>query len=334
MEQRAAENIITLEQHLMEEQQKRRDPDSSTLFSWLLSGIALASKVIAGKVRRGPMIDLFGAAGEVNVQGEEQQKLDVIADQTLQRALGYRSNVGIIASEENEEPVVIHDFREGGKYIVLFDPLDGSSNIDVNVPVGTIFSVLARPEGVSRDESKDILQSGVNQLASGYVLYGAATVLVYTVGTGVHLFTLDPDIGTFVLCMENLSIPESYKSYSTNEGNRHSFPDGIQRYLDWVQDEANGPYSARYVGSLVADFHRILYKGGVYLYPPTKKQPEGKLRLMYEASPMAFLAEQAGGKASDGSGRIMEIEPSSLHQRVPFYIGSSNEVDKVIEFVD
>ncbi len=324
--------IKTVERHFLE--RKGRNPHATTEFCWLLSGITLACKIIASQISRAGLLEIVGETGEVNVQGEEVQKLDVIANQTLVKCLGYRGNIGLLVSEEDEEPHVISDSGDKGKYIVLFDPLDGSSNINANVNIGTIFSIMERPERAAHGDVKsDVLQPGLRQVAAGYVIYGASTVLAYTAGFGVHMFTLDPSIGAFVLAQENVRMPETGKIYSVNEANRRKFPAGIQKYLDWVQSEDSGGYSLRYIGSLVADFHRTLIRGGVFLYPPTKKSPGGKLRLLYEANPLAFLAEQAGGLATDGKQRILEKVPKAMHERTPLIIGSKGEVEKVLSFM-
>src|SRR5438105_4593002 len=320
--------LMTVQQHILEEQ-RRRHPHASGEFSWLLSGITLATKIVAAQVRRAGLADILGATGKENVQGEVVQKLDVLANQALHWCLGNRGNVAIMASEENEEPIVVPRDRAHGKYVVIFDPLDGSSNIDVNVSVGTIFSILRRepdPDG-TRDPLEDVLQAGVRQVAAGYVVYGSSTMLVYTVGNGVAGFTLDPSIGAFVISHDHIRMPTSGSIYSVNEANSDSFPEPYRRYLAHLRSGATGrTYSSRYIGSLVADFHRTLLKGGVFLYPPTAHYPSGKLRLMYEANPIAFLAEQAGGMATDGQGRILEIQPSSLHQRTPLLVGSREEM--------
>lgn len=322
--------FITVQQHIMEMQ--RRHPTATGDFSLLLAGIALATRFIANEVRRAGLKDVFGGTGDVNVQGELVQKLDQYADDTIIRCLDYRDVVSMIASEENQEAILLHNSPDGGKYIVIFDPLDGSSNIDVNVSVGTIFSILEQPVHKEKEES-DILQPGYRQLAGGYVLYGPSTELVYTTGHGVHMFTLDPDIGTFILFDEGKVIPSSGKIYSINEGNFESFPKGIQKWLEYVKKKENGPYTSRYVGSLVADFHRTLLKGGIFVYPATTKHPNGKLRLLYEANPLSFITEQAKGKATNGEGRILDIKPDSLHQRTPLIIGSADEVDLVQKFL-
>ena len=324
--------LMTVEQHILEEQ-RRRFPRASGEFSWLLSGITYAAKIVASHIYRAGLVNVLGSAGQINVQGETQQKLDVLANQTLLACLGSRGNVAIMASEENEEPVVVPRDFENGRYVVIFDPLDGSSNIDVNVSVGTIFSILGREPG-KRDPMTDVLQSGYRQQSAGYVVYGSSTMLVYTTGTGVHGFTLDPTIGAFILSHDNICMPERGMIYSVNEANADSFPEAYGRFLAYVRSGATGRhYSSRYIGSLVADFHRTLLKGGIFLYTPTKNHPEGKLRLMYEANPIAFLAEQAGGIATDGHRRILEISPTSLHQRTPLITGSREDVELLMNMV-
>ena len=322
----------TFQRHIAEQQ--RAHPTATGEFSWLLSGITLATKAIASQVRRIGLGDLRGAAGGENVQGETVQKMDRYADDMLMDCLAYRDQVGVMVSEENQEPVVTKNVADG-KYVVLFDPLDGSSNLDCNVPVGTIFAVYARPPatGTRGDPLQDVLQPGNKLLAAGYVLYSSSTVLAYTTGAGVHMFTLDPAIGAYVLSSEHVMMPARSPIYSCNEGNAESFPPAISRYLTWAKSRAAGPYTSRYIGSLVSDFHRTLLKGGVFLYPPTQKQPKGKLRLLYESNPMAFLAEQAGGAASDGHGRILDRIPTSLHERTPLYVGSRDEVETVLRFL-
>jgi fructose-1,6-bisphosphatase I len=322
-------SLLTVEQHILMEQ-RRNYPHASGEFSWLLSGLTLAAKLVSAEVRRAGLAGILGSAGTTNVQGETVQKLDVLANQALLHCLGTRGNVAVMASEENEEPMVVERDPSDGKYIVIFDPLDGSSNIDVNVSVGTIFSILRRDPAAParRDPLDDVLQAGTQQLAAGYVLYGSSTVLVFTTGHGVHGFTLDPSIGAFILSHENLRMPQHGTIYSVNEANADTFPESYQRYLALLRSGGAGrTYSSRYVGSLVADFHRTLLKGGIFLYPPTRHYPGGKLRLMYEANPIAFIAEQAGGAASDGSQRILDIPPTSLHQRTPLVVGSRAEMD-------
>jgi fructose-1,6-bisphosphatase I len=322
-------SLLTVEQHILMEQRRLR-PHSSGEFSWLLSGITLAAKLVSAQVRQAGLANILGAAGTTNVQGEAVQKLDVLANQALLHCLGSRGNVAVMASEENEQPMVVERDPAAGRYIVVFDPLDGSSNIDVNVSVGTIFSILQRDpsQASTRDPRDEVLQPGVKQLAAGYVLYGSSTVLVFTTGHGVNGFTLNPSIGAFILSHPNIRMPSSGTIYSVNEANADSFPEPYQRFLALLRAGATGrTYSSRYVGSLVADFHRTLLKGGIFLSPPTRHYPGGKLRLMYEANPIAFIAEQAVGAASDSKGRILDIRPTSLHQRVPLLVGSREEME-------
>jgi fructose-1,6-bisphosphatase I len=315
--------IMTVEQHLL--QQQRGVSEATGTFSWLLGGISLATKMVEAKIRVGGLSNVLGAFGAVNVQGEQQQKLDVYANEALLHCLGLEEGVAALVSEENDHPVLVNLDPEKGKYIVVFDPLDGSSNIDVNVNVGTIFSILRR----DGDLTGSILQPGHKQVAAGYVVYGPSTVLVYTSGHGVHGFVLDPTVGAFVLSHERMMMPDQGTYYSTNEANFVSWPVEYQEYVQRLQrSELNGvAYSSRYIGSLVADFHRTLLKGGVFLYPPTKKAPKGKLRLLYEANPLAFLAEQAGGAAVNGAERILDLKPTDIHERTPFIVGSKVEVE-------
>lgn len=318
-------DIVTLQAHIL--QQQARHPDATGQFSWILSALAISAKMISSHVRRARLDDVLGAAGQSNVQGEQQQKLDVIANEILLRTLGGREGVAIVASEENEEPVILRtDDSAERKYCVLFDPLDGSSNLDVCGAVGTIFSIL-RKDQQATDPQQALLQSGVQQVAAGYVLYGSSTVFVLSIGLGVDMFVLDPAYGAFIRVAQGMQIPPTNKCYSVNEGNRLSFPVGYQKYLSWAQETG---YSSRYAGAMVADVHRILLQGGVFMYPPTQKAPNGKLRLMYEANPMAMLVEQAGGKALCGPGqRILQVQPTDIHQRVPVVLGSRDEVDHV-----
>lgn len=321
--------IKTVEQHLLEQQ--ARFPHATGEFSWLLSGITLATKIIQSQVQRAGLSEILGETGRINVQGEEVQKLDEIANRTIIDCLSSRGNVGILVSEEDDEPHLIQKAGKLGRYIVLFDPLDGSSNINANVSIGTIFSILHRDRMDDNHTMEDILQPGYAQVAAGYVVYGSSTVMAYTAGNGVHMFTLDPSIGAFVLAQENVKMPAAARTYSVNEAYREQFPDGIQEYLDWTKTK-EADYSLRYIGSLVADFHRTLIRGGVFLYPPTKKAPEGKLRLLYEANPLSFIAEQAGGVATDGKQRILDKQPKSMHDRTPLLIGSRDEVARVQSF--
>jgi fructose-1,6-bisphosphatase I len=318
--------IVTLQSHIL--QQQARFPEATGALSWVLSAISISAKMIAAQVRRARLEDVLGSAGEQNVQGETQQKLDVIANEILMRNLGGRQGVAVVASEENEQAVILRDTNDGEtRYCVMFDPLDGSSNLDIAGGVGTIFSILRKDRRSSRIEDS-LLQPGTRQVAAGYVLYGSSTVMLLTIGSGVDMFVLDPSIGAFVRVAEGLQIPKRNKCYSLNEGNRLTLPEGYQRYLNWAQE--NG-YSSRYVGAMVADVHRIMIQGGVFMYPPTKKAPNGKLRLMYEANPMAFLVEQAGGKALAAPGqRILDLAPREIHQRTCVVLGSADEVDHVV----
>jgi fructose-1,6-bisphosphatase I len=322
----STKDIVTLQSHILSRQAGA--PEAKGTLSWILSAISISAKIIADNVRRARLEDVLGSVGTDNIQGEQQQKLDVIANEILLRTLGGREGVAIVASEENEEPVIIRDTKQGDRrYCVLFDPLDGSSNLDVAGGVGTIFSILRQDRRAEKAEDS-LLQPGDEQVAAGYILYGSSTIFMLTLGDGVDMFVLDPAIGAFIRVEEQLQIPAAHKSYSLNEGNRLSFPEGFQNYLTWAQ--SNG-YSSRYAGAMVGDVHRILLKGGVFMYPPTAKAPDGKLRLMYEANPMAMIVENAGGKAVAAPGqRIQEVVPTNIHQRVPVILGSPLEVDQVI----
>lgn len=312
---------------------------SSGELSRLINSIRLAAKVVNHEIRKAGLVDITGASGDINVQGETQQKLDILANDLFKQTLINREIVCGIASEEEDDFVIVEgkDKTNENKYVLLMDPLDGSSNIDVNVSVGTIFSIYRRVSPVGTPVTKeDFLQKGNEQVAAGYVAYGTSTMLVFTTGNGVNGFTLNPAIGTFYLSHPNMKFPEIGKIYSVSEGYFTYFQEGMKRFLVHCKDlnEAdNRPYTARYVGSLVTDFHRNMIKGGVYIYPSTTITPNGKLRLLYECNPMAFICEQAGGKASDGFTRIMDIAPSELHQRVPFFCGSKQMVEKAEEFM-
>lgn len=327
------QSLITILQHIYEDQ-RRYYPTATGEFSWLLSGLTLATKVIAAQVRRAGIVDVLGNTGSSNVQGEEVKKLDILANQALQHYLSQRGVVAVMASEENENPLVVPRDREQGKYVVVFDPLDGSSNIDVAVSVGTIFSILRREPDPSRSREPlaDVLQKGSAQVAAGYVVYGSSTQFVYTTGHGVHSFTLDPSIGAYILTRANIKMPESGNIYSVNDGYFHEFPEPYQRFIESLRKGEYGrTYTSRYIGSLIADFHRTLLKGGVFLYPPTKKHAQGKLRLLYEANPIAFLAEQANGIAHNGMLRVLDIIPKDLHQRTPLLVGSKFEMETLIK---
>jgi fructose-1,6-bisphosphatase I len=329
--ERNPSTLLTVQQHILREQE--RVPGAGGEFAWLMSGITLATKMIAARVRRAGLTDVLGAAGATNVQGEEQQKLDVYANDALLHALSWRDSIGFVASEENERPVAVHHGSPAAKYAVVFDPLDGSSNIDVNVSVGTTFSVLRRPADGRQDVSAWVLQPGRAQVAAGYVLYGSSTMLVYSTGNGVHGFTLDPSVGAYVLSHEDIRMPEAGRYYSVNEAYADEFPPAYRAFLAHVRGGGLGRrYGSRYIGSMVADFHRTLLKGGIFLYPPTADAPAGKLRLLYEANPVAFLAEQAGGRATDGRRRVLDVEPASVHQRTPLVVGGRAEMDAFDHF--
>lgn len=315
-------------------------PGSTGELSRILSSIRLAAKLVSHEVNKAGLAKhILGASGEENIQGEVQQKLDVYANELFIDSLMARGVVCGIGSEENDEFIAFNEkTSKTAKYVVLMDPLDGSSNIDVNVSIGTIFSVFERVTEIgSPVELKDFLQPGVNQVAAGYVIYGSSTMLVYSTGNGVNGFTFDPSVGVFFLSNPNMKSPENGKTYSINEGNINLCDDGVKNYIAHCQQfdpDTNRPYSARYIGSLVADFHRNLIKGGIYMYPSNSSSPNGKLRLLYECSPLAFLIEQAGGKATNGKQRIMEITPTELHQREPLFIGSSNMINELTAFIE
>ena len=307
--------------------------------SALLSSIRLAGKMVNQEINKAGLANILGGAGDENVQGEAQQKLDVLANDLFISTLKNRGEICGIASEEMEDYISFNEeLHKESKYVVLIDPLDGSSNIDVNVSVGTIFSIYRRiSEPGTPATLEDFLQPGNRQIAAGYLVYGTSTMLVYTTGGGVNGFTYDPGIGSFFLSNPKMTVKENGKIYSINEGNYVHMPEGVKKYIKWAQEldpETNRPLTSRYIGSLVADFHRNLLKGGIYIYPSGTKAPKGKLRLLYECNPMAFLIEQAGGKASDGEQRIMDIQPEELHQRVPFFCGSKKMVECAEDFIE
>ncbi len=310
---------------------------SSGELSRLINSIRLAAKVVNHEVNKAGLVDILGAAGDTNIQGENQQKLDVYANDAFIKTLTNREIVCGIASEEEDDFITIRgrNKKNDNKYIVLIDPLDGSSNIDVNVSVGTIFSIYRRVTSEGTPVTlEDFLQPGNRQVAAGYIVYGTSTMIVYTTGHGVNGFTLNPAIGTYYLSHPNMKFPETGNIYSVNEGNYVHFPQGVKDYIKYCQrEEEDRPYTSRYIGSLVSDFHRNMIKGGIYIYPNTSKNPDGKLRLLYECNPMAYIAEQAGGKASNGFQRILDIQPTKLHQRVPFFCGSKSMVEKAEEFM-
>lgn len=329
--------VTTLNQFIIEQQASV--PGATGEFSRLLHHIGIAAKKVNREVNKAGLVDILGRVGRENVQGEDQQKLDVYANETFLDELRASGECCGVASEENEDIVVFEEgLQQRAKYIVCMDPLDGSSNIDVNVSIGTIFSIYRRcSEPGTPAVREDFLQLGTEQVAAGYVIYGSSTMLVYTSGNGVNGFTLDPSIGEFCLSHPGVKSPADGRIYSINEGNYEKFPTGVKKYIKYCQEKDKAtarPYTSRYIGSLVADFHRNLLKGGIYIYPETEQHPGGKLRLQYECNPMAFIAEQAGGRATDGRQRILEIEPRDVHSRTPLYIGSNNMVNKVCEFLD
>jgi len=329
--------VTTLGQFIIEKQADF--PYAKGELSRLLRDIGIAAKIVNREVNKAGLMDILGDAGTVNVQGEGQKKLDVYADEQFISALRSGGECGLVASEEHDECIWIDSLvSKDANYMVCIDPLDGSSNIDVNVSVGTIFSIYRRHSATDqgRIRMEEVLQPGTQQVAAGYIIYGSSTMLVYTTGKGVNGFTLDPSIGEFCLSHPNMRIPEEGTIYSVNEGNYVEFPQGIKSFIKYcqVEDKATSrPYSSRYIGSMVADIHRNLIKGGVFLYPRTSSHPKGKLRLMYECNPLAFIVEQAGGKASHGNGRILEIQPDSLHQRCQIFIGNAKMVELIEDFL-
>lgn len=326
MVKHTATSVVTIERYIIE--QEKLYPEATGELSGILYDVAFAAKMISSKVRRAGLVDILGAMESTNVQGEIQQKLDVFANEVIVKAMDHTGRLAAMASEEEPDIIPIPDQFKCGKYVLLFDPLDGSSNIDVNVPVGTIFSVLRKITRGSHGNLEDMLQPGRRQVAAGYVIYGSSTMMVYTTGQGVHGFTLDPSIGEFLLSHPNIKIPEKGRYLSVNNGYEQSWDDKVtalmRRYrgLDGVQKAMN----ERYVGSLVADFHRNLLGGGLFAYPANSQSPKGKLRLLYEANPLAFVVEAAGGAATDGRTDILNVMPDELHQRTPLYIGSKEEV--------
>jgi fructose-1,6-bisphosphatase I len=335
MELNIRNKFSTLGQFIIERQADF--PYAKGELSRLLRDIGIAAKIVNREVNKAGLVDILGDFGSSNVQGEEQKKLDVFANEQFIAALSSGGECCAVASEENEEMVHIsNSVSKNAKYVVCIDPLDGSSNIDVNVSIGTIFSIYRRTTIDGAIQQSDFLQKGTDQVAAGYVIFGSSTMLVYTTGKGVNGFTLDPSIGEFCLSHPDMKMPRNGTIYSINEGNSVHFPEGVRQYIKYCQTEdasTRRPYSSRYIGSLVADFHRNLLKGGIYMYPPTAKSPKGKLRLLYECNPLAWIAEQAGGKASDGFNRILELQPTSLHQRTPLFIGSGEMVNMAESFM-
>jgi fructose-1,6-bisphosphatase I len=327
--------FMTIARHIIVEQSKH--PGATGELSKLLHDLSLAAKVISLEVNKAGLVDIIGFTGDNNVHGEQVKKLDVFAHDMMVKAMDHGGHLCVMASEEEENIVQIPKEFHIGKYVLLFDPLDGSSNIDANISIGTIFSIYKRitPDGTP-GTMEDCLQSGIKQVAAGYIVYGSSTMLVYTAGAGVHGFTLDPAFGEFILSHSNIQTPKKSKIYSINEGNYLYWHPGLKKYIKYLQDEdkdTNRPYSARYIGSMVADIHRNLLYGGIFMYPADSRNPNGKLRLQYECNPMAFIVEQAGGRATNGKKRIMEIQPEKLHQRVPIFIGSEEDVKMVEKFI-
>jgi len=327
--------ILTLGQFIIEKQNDF--PYSKGELSRLLRDIGIAAKIVNREVNKAGLMDIFGDVGTINIQGESQKKLDVFANDQFIAALKSGGECCIVASEENDEIIEIDgEVSKNAKYIVAMDPLDGSSNIDVNVALGTIFSIYRRVSNTGSATLKDVLQKGTEQVAAGYVIYGSSTMLVYTTGKGVNGFTLDPSIGEFCLSHPEMKIPENGIIYSINEGNYIHFPEGVKKYLKYCQVEdkqTSRPYTSRYIGSMVADIHRNMIKGGIFIYPTTSGAPNGKLRLVYECNPMAFIIEQAGGRATDGFNRILDKNVTTLHQRSAIFIGSKNMVHKIEELM-
>lgn len=324
--------VFTIERFLLHSQ-----PDYARgEFTNLLYDIALAAKIISVKTNRAGLVDILGYAGAENVQGEQQQKLDVFADEVIFRVCDHTGRLCAMVSEEREEMVMIPDEFEKGSYVLVHDPLDGSSNIDVNVGIGTIFGIFRCVDWNLRGRIEDVLQAGRKLVGAGYVLYGSSTMLVYSAGQGVHGFTLNPELGEFLLSHPNMRLPDPPAYYSVNDAYYHRWTPAVQKYLHWLQGQVEGDnpnLSSRYIGSLVADFHRNMISGGVFSYPAELRKPQGKLRLLYEAAPLAFLVEQAGGYASDGRGPILDIVPENIHQRVPLFIGSRSLVEKAEHFI-
>ena len=326
--------LMTLGRHIAEGE--RQHPEATGDFSGLLSDLAIAVKLIWREVSKAGLIDILGTTNKTNISGDEVKKLDEFADETIYRAMDHGGHLCVMASEESEGLMEIPERYPVGKYVLLYDPLDGSSNIDANVSIGSIFGIYRRVTQGGKGKVEDCLQPGYRQVAAAYVIYGSSTIFVYCTGNGVHGFTLDPSVGEFLLSHENIRTPKRGKIYSVNEGNFEKWDEGVKNYIRYLKTEdrsTNRPYSSRYIGSLVADFHRNLLYGGIFLYPADKSHPEGKLRLLYEASPLAFIVEHAGGRASDGHQRILDIMPASLHQRTPLVIGSEEDVIEAEEFI-
>ncbi len=326
--------FMTLERFINEQEQLH--PNATGEFSGLLHDLSLAAKLVWREVSKAGLVNILGATDRMNVSGDVVKKLDEFADETIYKAMDHGGHVCVMASEENEDILHIPDEYQAGKYVLLYDPLDGSSNIDANITIGSIFSVFMRITSGGRGTLQDCLQPGYKQVAAGYVIYGSSTIFVYSTGHGVHGFTLDPSVGEFLLSHENIRIPRRGKIYSLNEGNFSSWSEGMQRYVNFLKvsdKSSNRPYSLRYIGTMVGDAHRTLLYGGIFAYPADLKNPQGKLRLMYECSPMAYIIEQAGGRSSNGTQSILNVVPTSLHQHTPVFLGSEEDIKICEEFL-
>jgi fructose-1,6-bisphosphatase I len=328
------QRIITIERFIIE--REHEIPGATGEFSKLLTDLALAAKIVWREVSKAGLVDIIGSTGKVNISGDVVQKLDEFANEIFINVMQKGGHLCVMASEESKSLIEIPEELAKGKYVLVFDPLDGSSNIDVNVSIGSIFGIFRRKTSLGKGTEQDVLQPGRNLVAAGYIVYGSSTIFVYTTGNGVHGFTLDPSIGEFLLSHENIRIPKKGDIYSVNEGYYERWDDNMKRFINYLkaEDKATGrPYKLRYVGTLVADFHRTLLYGGIFMYPGDKKNPEGKLRLLYEAAPLAYVVEKAGGRASDGFRNILDIEPTNLHQRTPLFIGSEEDVKLAEKFI-
>jgi len=328
------QRIITIERFIIE--REHEIPGATGEFSKLLTDLALAAKIVWREVSKAGLVDIIGSTGKVNISGDVVQKLDEFANEIFINVMQKGGHLCVMASEESKGLIEIPEELAKGKYVLVFDPLDGSSNIDVNVSIGSIFGIFRRKTSSGKGSEQDVLQPGRNLVAAGYIVYGSSTIFVYTTGNGVHGFTLDPSIGEFLLSHENIRIPKKGDIYSVNEGYYERWDDNMKRFINYLkaEDKATGrPYKLRYVGTLVADFHRTLLYGGIFMYPGDKKNPEGKLRLLYEAAPLAYVVEKAGGRASDGFRNILDIEPTNLHQRTPLFIGSEEDVKLAEKFI-
>lgn len=325
---------MTLERFINEEEQTH--PDATGEFTGVLHDLSLAAKLVWREVSKAGLVNILGTTDRMNVSGDEVKKLDEFADETIYKAMDHGGHICVMASEENEDILHIPDQYKAGKYVLLYDPLDGSSNIDANITIGSIFSIFRRVSTSGKGTLADCLQPGYQQVAAGYIIYGSSTIFVYSTGHGVHGFTLDPSVGEFLLSHENIRIPSKGKIYSMNEGNYSNWSEGMQRYVQYLKETdkaTNRPYSLRYIGTMVGDAHRTLLYGGIFAYPGDKKNPDGKLRLMYECNPMAYIIEQAGGASSDGTKSILQVQPTSLHQHTPVILGSTEDVKMCEEFL-